>query len=125
MIDAALSALANLVLLFAIPFTVYAVYQARRHRRPIAELGPRLGLVVGDLRYTGYCAIAAVIIVAFIVLRPPPVEPFTREGSAQHAFVGLGITVPSILKITLSKLGPKHVKPAVYVRSAVPWRPLT
>jgi membrane protease YdiL (CAAX protease family) len=57
---------------------------------------------VGDRRYVGYCVAATLIIVGLLILRPPAVEPFTREGSAQHALVGLGISVPSIIMALLS-----------------------
>jgi membrane protease YdiL (CAAX protease family) len=43
------------------------------------------------VRYLGYSAAVALAAVGALLVWPPAVEPFTREGSPQRAFVGLGL----------------------------------
>ena len=90
LLDAALSALLNVVVLAGIPFLVYAVYHKRRHGRTLGEIAARAGLRLGPARYIGYCAIVATAVVVFLALWPPPVSSSVREGSAFRAFQGLG-----------------------------------
>lgn len=90
------STLANGILLFVIPFGIYYAYQRVRHRRSLGEVARRAGLQSGDLPTVGYAAVAAVLAVGYLVLRPPAVEPFLREGSAQRSFVGLGLGAPLV-----------------------------
>ena len=94
--DAAVSAIANVVLLAGIPFLGYFAWQKWRRKRSAAEICRRAGLQLGPLKYVGYCGAAAAASVALLLIWPPPVEPFTREGSAQHAFAGLGIDATTI-----------------------------
>ena len=89
--NAALSALLNLTLLGGLPFLIYFAYQKWRHKRRFSEIAQRAGLQLGDGRSLAYSFIAAVATVAVLVVWPPPLEPFLREGSPQRAFVGLGL----------------------------------
>lgn len=91
-IDGVVSALANLVLLAALPFFGYYLYHRLRHRRRLPEVARRAGLQVGERRYLLWALAAALVIVVGLLVWPPPVEPLTREGSAQHDFAGLGFT---------------------------------
>src|SRR5215831_5771258 len=62
-----------------------------RDTRGFRDIAQRAGLQLGDGRYLGYSLMAAVATVAILVVWPPPLEPFLREGSPQRAFVGLGL----------------------------------
>jgi len=95
--NAALSALANLILLAGLPLVFYVVYHKWRFQRGLAEILQRVGLQLGELRYLGYTAALTLVSVAVFLLWSPPVEPFIREGSPQRWFVGLGLGGPSIL----------------------------
>jgi len=94
--NAALSAVLNVVLLAGIPFLGYFLWHRMRHQRRLGEVARRAGLQVGDPRWIGYSAAFAVVSVAALLLWSPPVEVFTREGSPQRDFVGLGISGTSI-----------------------------
>lgn len=100
-LNAALSALANLVVLAALPFGVYLVYHKWRSGRSLGEVAGRAGLRLGEARYIWLCAAVSLALVALFVLWPPPLEPFTREGSAQREFVGLGFGVRAIVAALL------------------------
>jgi membrane protease YdiL (CAAX protease family) len=89
--NATISALLNLAVLGGLPFLLYFTYQKRRHKRTFREVAQRAGLQWGDSRYVGYSLLAAVGTVAALILWPPPLEPFLREGSPQREFVGLGL----------------------------------
>lgn len=89
--NAALSALLNLVVLAGLPFLVYRGYQKWRHKRGFRETARRAGLQLGAGRYIGYSLAVALATVALLVIWPPPLEPFVREGSPQRPFVGLGL----------------------------------
>jgi membrane protease YdiL (CAAX protease family) len=94
--NAALSAVLNVVLLAGIPFLVYFLWHRIRHQRRLGEVARRAGLQVGDPRWIGYSAAFAAVSVVALLLWSPPVEVFTREGSPQRDFVGLGISGTSI-----------------------------
>jgi membrane protease YdiL (CAAX protease family) len=94
-VNAAVSALMNLLLLGGIPLALYFAYH-RRRKRSAAEIARRAGLRLGHARYIGYSALFTLAIVAAFVIWAPPVEPFTREGSPQQAFVGLGLSGPAV-----------------------------
>src|SRR5262245_36520754 len=94
--DAALSTLLNLTVLGGLPFLVYFAYQKWRHKRGLSEIAQRAGLRLGDDRYIGYSLMVAIATVAILVVWPPPVEPFLREGSPQRAFVNLGLSGQAI-----------------------------
>jgi membrane protease YdiL (CAAX protease family) len=94
--SAAASAIFNVVVLAGIPFLVYFLWHRLRHKRRLGEVARRAGLQVGEPRIIAYSAVFAAVSVALLLLWSPPVDVFTREGSPQRAFVGLGITGTSI-----------------------------
>lgn len=99
--DAVLSATLNVLVLGGIPFLFYFLYHKLRHRRSLPEIARRAGLQMGAARYVGYCALAALMGVAVLVLWPPPLAPFVREGSPQRDFVGLGLGGTTIVMALL------------------------
>ena len=94
--NAVASAVLNLVLFAGIPFLLYYLWHRIRHGRRLPEVARRAGLQVGDPRYVAYSAVFAAVSVAALFLWSPPLDVFTREGSAQREFVGLGITGTSV-----------------------------
>ena len=91
LINAALSALLNVVVLAALPFLFYFAYHRLRHKRSYREVARRAGLQLGEARYLAYSlAFAAMSVVALLVWSPP-LEVFLREGSPQRVFRGLGL----------------------------------
>ena len=91
-VNAALSALVNLLILAAIPFFGYFAYHKWRHKRGFREIARRAGLQLGEPRYIGYSLAVTLVLLAALVIWSPPLEPLTREGSAQRSFVGLGLS---------------------------------
>lgn len=96
LVNAAISALVNVALLAGLPFLFYFAYHKRRHKRGVAEIAKRAGLQLGEARYVGYCLAFALAAVAILVIWPPPLEPFVRQGSPQRAFQGLGLGGTSV-----------------------------
>jgi membrane protease YdiL (CAAX protease family) len=90
LVNAAASALGNVMLLAGLPLLVYWAYQRWRHGRGFAEVARRAGLRLGELRVLGYCAAFAAVMVGALVIWPPPLEPWLGEGSAFRSFEGLG-----------------------------------
>jgi membrane protease YdiL (CAAX protease family) len=95
--NAALSALVNLLVFAGFPFVLYFAYQKWRHKRGISEISQRAGLRLGAGRYLGYSVLFALTCVAILVIWPPPVAPFLRDGSPQQSFRGLGVSGPAVL----------------------------
>jgi len=91
LVDAALSALLNVVLLAGIPFLIYYAYHKRRHGRGLAKVAGRAGLRIGEIRYLLYSLAFSLAVIAVLLIWPPPLDPFLREGSPQRAFQGLGL----------------------------------
>lgn len=99
--NAVISALLNVLLLAGIPFLFYFVYHKRRHKRGAGEIAQRAGLQRSEGRYIGYSvAFTLVLIVAFLIWSPP-LDVLTREGSAWHAFAGLGLGGSAIAMVLL------------------------
>jgi membrane protease YdiL (CAAX protease family) len=96
LIEAALSALLNVVLFAGLPFLVYFVYHRWRHRRGLREIARRAGLQLGDVRYLALSVIVAAVATLPLVIWPPPLEPFLREQSPQRPFIGLGLSGTAI-----------------------------
>lgn len=94
--NAAVTAVSNVLLLGGIPFAVYFLWHRLRHKRGLGEVARRAGLQVGDPKYVAYSAAFAAVSVAALLLWSPPIDVFTREGSPQRAFLGLGITGTSV-----------------------------
>ena len=101
LVYAALSALLNLVVLAGFPFLGYFIYQKWRRKRGFREIARRAGLQLGESRYIGYCLALTLVVVAVLVIWPPPLEPFVRQGSAMRSFAGLGLGAPSIVMALL------------------------
>lgn len=100
--DAALSAFLQVTLFGGVPFLIYVIYQKWRHKRTFGEIARRAGLQLGATRYLFYSLAFALVGVVMLVLWPPPVELFTRQGSAQRQFVGLGLSLPAITRAFLN-----------------------
>jgi membrane protease YdiL (CAAX protease family) len=96
LLNAALSAFINLLLLGGVPFLTYYLWHRLRHQRGLEETAARAGLQRSDARYLAYSAAFALATVAILVLWPPPLAPFTRAGSPQQSFVGLGLHWPAV-----------------------------
>jgi membrane protease YdiL (CAAX protease family) len=94
--NAAVSALVNLFVFAGLPFFCYFAYQKWRCKRTFSEILRRAGLQLGAMRYVAYSAAFAVASVAVLIIWPPTLEPFTREGSPQQPFVGLGLGWPAV-----------------------------
>jgi membrane protease YdiL (CAAX protease family) len=94
--NAALSALVNLLVFAGLPFFFYFVYQKCRHKRSFREISRRAGLQLGAGRYVGYSVAFALAAVAILVIWPPALDPFVRDGSPQQPFVGLGLGGPAV-----------------------------
>ena len=90
--SALLGALANVVILVLLPLVPYVVWHRWRHKRPLAEIARRAGLVWVVDRYLGICGLLAVLQIVVVLVWSPDIEALTREGSAQASFVGLGLT---------------------------------
>jgi membrane protease YdiL (CAAX protease family) len=86
------SALLQVIVLAGVPFLAYFTYQKLRHKRTFGEIARRTGLQVGDRRYLGYSIAFALVGVIILLIWSPPLDPFTRQGSAQRQFVGLGFS---------------------------------
>jgi membrane protease YdiL (CAAX protease family) len=99
-INAALSALLQLLALAVVPLIVYWLYHRRRHGRSFRDAARRAGLQMGDRRYLLYAAAVAVCGCLALVVWTPPLEHLTRPGSAQSRFAGLGLG-PTALVLAL------------------------
>jgi membrane protease YdiL (CAAX protease family) len=89
----ALDTLVSLVILVVVPLLPYYVYQSRRHDRRLGEVLRRVGLQWGELEYLWHAVVAVAAIGVWLWLFPPDLEAMTREGSAQHAFAGAGVSL--------------------------------
>jgi membrane protease YdiL (CAAX protease family) len=94
--NAIASALLNVVVLAGIPFLLYCAIHRRCHGRGLREVSERAGLRLGETRYLLYSAAFALATVGVLVLWPPPLEPFLREGSPQRPFEGLGLSASAV-----------------------------
>lgn len=94
--SAVISALVNLLVLAGTPFLFYFLYQKWRYKRAFAEVAQRAGLQLGEVRYIGYSLVFALAGIAILTIWPPPLPPFLRADSPQHAFRGLGLGGNSI-----------------------------
>src|SRR5262249_53391729 len=101
LVNAALSALVNLLVFAGLPFFAYFVYHKWRHKRVFAEISRRAGLQLGAGRYVAYSLAFALAGVAILAIWPPPLDPFLRDGSPQQPFVGLGLGGPAVVMALL------------------------
>ena len=95
-IDVAFTAIANFIILAFLPFFIYFAFQKWRGKLKVSVILKNVGLQLGEVKYIGFSAVFALVIVAYFVFWPPAAEPFTREGSAQAKFIGLGFSSTSI-----------------------------
>lgn len=102
LVDAALSAFLQVTLLGGVPFLSYFIYQKWRHKRTFGEAARRAGLQLGARRYLFYSLGFALAGVVMLVLWAPRVELFTRQGSAQRQFIGLGLSMSAITRAFLN-----------------------
>jgi membrane protease YdiL (CAAX protease family) len=96
LVNAAISAIAQLLLFAGVPLLAYTIYQKWRHKRHWSEIATRVGLTGCPLRYLLWSAALALAGVAAIAASSPPLDLFTQEGSAQRPFVGLGFSQTAI-----------------------------
>ncbi len=101
LVNAALSAVLQVVILGGIPLLGYYAYQRLRHHRGSGDIMRRAGLQGSERRYLLYSLAFAVCVALVFAIWPPPVDWFTGAGSAQHQFVGLGLGLPAIVLIFL------------------------
>ena len=101
LVNAALSALLNLLILAGVPFLIYWGYHKRRHKRRFRDIARRAGFQLGEGRYVGYCSIFAIFAVAILITWPPPLESSVGEGSAFQSFDGLGLCTMAVLMALL------------------------
>jgi membrane protease YdiL (CAAX protease family) len=103
LVNAAASAFLQATLLAGVPFLGYFIYQKRRHKRSFSEIAGRAGLQRCAWPYLAGSAVCALTGVVIIVIWSPPLELFTRQGSAQRRFVGLGFTITSLTLAILNE----------------------
>ena len=96
-----ISAFLQLAVLGVVAFFIYFLWQKRFRRRTFREVAQRAGLQFCEWRYLAYSLAFALIGVVAIVAWSPPLELFTRPGSAQRQFVGLGFSPLAIVKAFL------------------------
>ena len=96
LLDAALSALLNVVLFAVLPFAVYFAHHWWRYHRGLLETARRAGLQLGDIRYLALSVVVAVVATLPLVIWPPPLEPFLRDTSPLRPFAGLGFSGKAI-----------------------------
>ena len=101
LVDVAISAFLQAAVLGGIPFLGYFTYQKWRHKRTFGEIARRAGLQVGEPRYLVYSLAFVLLGVIILWLWSPSLEPFTRQGSAQRQFVGLGLSMQAITRAFL------------------------
>ncbi len=92
-----IAALANVILLFAIPLSAYAFIQRWRGNRDFSDIARRLGMTVGDWRYLMLCSAVALVIVGVLVAFPPTFGTDLDERNAMRPFAGLGINATTVL----------------------------
>lgn len=101
LVSPVLNALIAVLLLAGLPFLGYVVWHKWRHKRGFVEIARRAGLQGSGARYVLISAVVAVMVVCALLLWHPAMAPFMRQGSPQHAFVGMGWSVPAIVMALL------------------------
>ena len=100
--EVAASAVIQASALGGVPFLGYFIYQKWRHKRSFSEIACRAGLQRCPWRYLVWSIAFSLVGVVVVVIWSPPLETFTRQGSAQRQFVGLGFTMPAIARALLN-----------------------
>lgn len=101
LVDHAVSALVQVLALGGVPFLGFWVFHRWRHQRSFEEVSRRAGMQLGRPRYMLLSLGLAVGGAVALLLWSPPLEPFTREGSAQSRMVGLGLGFESVTTAVL------------------------
>ena len=98
LVDVAISAFLQAIVLGGVPLLGYVIFQKLRHKRTLVESTRRAGLQLGVPRYLGYAVVLAFVgnIIVVVAAGSLSLEPFTREGAAQRPLVGLGFGMPAI-----------------------------
>jgi membrane protease YdiL (CAAX protease family) len=97
LVNASVSALAQLLLGAGLPLLAYAGYQKWRYKRGWSEIAKRAGLSACPWRYLLWSAAFALTGAVAIAVWSLPLELFTQEGSAQSPFVGLGLSQAAVI----------------------------
>lgn len=100
-VGAARVAFIQTILMAGLPFLGYFIYQRRRYNRSLSDTLKRVGLQRCPSRYLVYSIAFVLAGVLISMLWPQPLEPLTRRGSMYRQFVGLGLTMPAIVKAIL------------------------
>jgi membrane protease YdiL (CAAX protease family) len=95
LVDAVLSAFINVIILGVIPFGAFYLVHRWRHKTAFKEVVHRAGFRLGETRYIWYCLGFSAVLVVLLLVWPPSIEHYSREGSPQRDFVGLGLTAES------------------------------
>ena len=95
------NALVAVLLLAGLPFLGYVIWHKWRHKRAFAEIARRAGLQGSDTRHVLISMAVAAFVVCVLLLWQPPMAPFMGKASPQHAFVGLGWSVPAVVMALL------------------------
>lgn len=94
-IDIVTTTISNLVIV-GLPFFIYFAFQKWRKKRSFKDIAQGVGLQLCAVKYIGYSALAALVLVAYFVIWQPSVELFTGDTSPQRHFVGLGFGATSL-----------------------------
>jgi membrane protease YdiL (CAAX protease family) len=97
LVNASVSALAQLLLGAGLPLLAYAGYQKWRYKRGWSEIAKRAGLSACPWRYLVWSAAFALAGAVAIAVWSPPLELFTQKGSAQSPFIGLGLSQTAVI----------------------------
>ena len=94
--NALLATFLQVTLLAGLPLFLYGLYHRLRFQRHFPEVARRIGLQRGNPRYLLYALAGAAVVIVTLLLWSPRLQALTRPGSAQHQFVGLGLTSNAI-----------------------------
>lgn len=96
MADAAFTAIVQAAVLGGVPLLGFFIFHKWRHKRAFTEVARLAGLQLGVPRYLAYSLALSVVGLVAILAWSPDLEPFTREGSAQRQFAGLGFSARAL-----------------------------
>ncbi len=99
LVSAAIGTALNVVVLAGIPFFGYYLFHRWRRNRGLAEVARRAGLQGLELRYLGYSLAFTAVVLALLLIWPPPLQALVRKSSPQHVFVGLDLGPAVVLAL--------------------------